>query len=549
MTISVNQQVDFLWKKIGFGVAKTDVPSIKDATNESIISSPFIPGHKIWADAILVPPVKPAVTSAVVHIHAQNTNSALECTMDITSTPYRTWFTGFQDWIPIEFGSTYQVKVFLAPTGSSTPETTGIQLYAAGTNNDDEWYFDYEAGVLNFIGTTLPAQTWIGKKIFVCGARYVGIKGMSQSASSLIGNITISGDTISSINDLYIAPATGNINISGATIQNAAYPTMPTDVATSQYVIDEILALHPNTIYQGDSILRMSDPTGNAGVLTLHMDGSLVWSVTGAGTTLGDITINGDTISSMNDIHIAPAADKVIIADYSTALGMPAGTSAERPPAPQLGFTRYNTSLGSLEWYNGTDWAGPQSSITSQVLTGDGVATNFNLTQSTHQNNILVTIQGVTQVPGVSYTVAGSVITFNEAPVMNEKVEIRFISQSVTPTLPIGQLTDTAVIDPPPHIVNMNNVVLDSFPIASYRAAKYVLSIVAADGNAQMAEILMTHNGTTQALCQVTSTDMTAGGTTVLTYVAQIALGSCELLAISTTPLTTVKMQKTYFVL
>ena len=553
MTISVNQQVDFLWKKIGFGVAKTEVPSIKDATNESVISYPFIPGHKIWAEAHLIPAVIPVANTPIVQVHSQSINSPVECTMDITATTNRTWFTGFQDWIPIAFGSTYQVKVFLAAAGSSTPETTGVQLYAAGTNNNDEWFFDYEAGVLHFIGDNLPVQAWSGKKIFVCGARYVGIKGLNVSTGTTIGNISINGDTISSSNDIILAPFTGNINLSGSSLQNAAYPALPTDVATSQYVIDTIQALHPNSIWQGDSILNISDPDGNAAVLTLSIDGTLLWTATSSGTTIGEVTINGNTISGANDIYITPAADKVVVADSTTALGMPTGTTLERPIAPNPGYTRYNTTVGSLEWFNGTDWAGPSSQISSQIIYGDGNEDSFVLDQATHENNVIVTIHGVTQVPGSqasggSYTISGSIITFAEVPQLNEKIEIRFISQSVTPILPVGQITESSYVDPAAITVGTNNVLLDSFSVNAYRAAKYVLSIVANDGNASMAEILMTHNGT-DAVYTVTSTPMTAGGTTSLTYVAQVSLGSCELIAISTTSNTLVKLQKTYFVL
>jgi len=551
MTISVNQQVDFLWKKLGFGVAKTEVPSIKDATNESIISSPFIPGHKIWAEAQLVPAIMPTLSTPSTHVHTAST--AVECTMDITATPNRTWLTGFQDWIPIEFGSTYQIKVFLATAGSSTPTVTGTQLYAGGTNNNDEWYFDYEAGVLHFIGDTLPALTWIGKKIFITGARYVGLKGLSVSAGSTMGNITISGDTISSTNNIVISPATGNVNLSGSTLQNAAYPTLPTDVATYQFVTDTILALHPNTIYQGDSIMRLSDPTGTAGILTLQMDGNLVMTATNTAVTLGQVSISNNTISSLDDLHITTPANKVVLTDSTTAIGMPTGTTAERPVAPAAGYTRYNVTLGTLEWFNGTDWAGPQSQIASQVIIGDGIATYFNLDQSTFANNILVAIQGVTQVPGApidggSYTVAGNVITFTEAPKDEERIEIRFISQSVTPTIPVSQLSASAVLDPAPIVVGTNNVVLDSFPIALYRSAKYLLSIEASDGNAQMTEISLVHNGMS-ALRSVTSTEMTANGPTTLTYTAQIHLGACELLALSSTSNTRVKIQKTYFTL
>ena len=104
MTISVNQQVDFLWKKLGFGLTKTDVPSMKDATNESIVSAHFLPGDRIWAESELIPVVLPVSDTSVIEVFT-GANSAL-CTMDLTSTINRTWLTNLTDWVPIEYGST-----------------------------------------------------------------------------------------------------------------------------------------------------------------------------------------------------------------------------------------------------------------------------------------------------------------------------------------------------------------------------------------------------------------------------------------------------------
>ena len=40
----------------------------------------------------------------------------------------------------------------------------------------------------------------------------------------------------------------------------------------------------------------------------------------------------------------------------SGALGLPVGTTTERPNVPQAGYTRWNSTNKSMEIYNGTDW-------------------------------------------------------------------------------------------------------------------------------------------------------------------------------------------------
>ena len=48
MALADSTKVDFLWKKLGFGVAKTAPPANKEAFNESIPSPLLMRGDKVW---------------------------------------------------------------------------------------------------------------------------------------------------------------------------------------------------------------------------------------------------------------------------------------------------------------------------------------------------------------------------------------------------------------------------------------------------------------------------------------------------------------------
>lgn len=176
MAITDTQKVDYLFKKVGFGATKTDVNSVKGATNEAIASPLLIRGDKIWSQAGSIPSTKPGSSSGVVTIYTN-----LETTEDTTATANRTWKTGHTDWIPPEFGSTYQLVVYADTTGASDPTSTGTQLFAAGSGNNDEWFFDYQSGVLHFIGTNLPSAMNGSNVIFVTGAKYTGAIGSSRA--------------------------------------------------------------------------------------------------------------------------------------------------------------------------------------------------------------------------------------------------------------------------------------------------------------------------------------------------------------------------------
>jgi len=183
MAITSEQKIDFLWKKLGYGVTKTDITTAKSATNESIASPLIIRGDKIWVESDQIPSVIPTASSLYVQVHNDTLSTTVEAQMDVTSEPLRTWKTNQSDWISAEFGSTYQIKVYVDSPAAGDPQTTGIRLYPDGTGND-EWFFDYSSGVLNFIGDSLPSSLINGKVIYISGARYVGNTGLSNFTSS-----------------------------------------------------------------------------------------------------------------------------------------------------------------------------------------------------------------------------------------------------------------------------------------------------------------------------------------------------------------------------
>lgn len=203
MAISDSQKLDYLWKKLGYGVSKTDTNANKKASNEAISSPLLIRGDRIWTESEFIPNVKPISDTYYVAIYDDANASSVEATEDTTSTARRTWKTNLTNWIPPEFGSTYQVKVYVANPSISTPQSSGTQLFATGSGNDDEWFFDYQSGLLHFIGASLPSSVTSGKSIYIVGARYTGALGPnantvngSFSANSLIAQTVVTNNII-----------------------------------------------------------------------------------------------------------------------------------------------------------------------------------------------------------------------------------------------------------------------------------------------------------------------------------------------------------------
>ena len=214
MAISDIQKIDWLWKKVGYGVAKTDVNSIKSAVNESIASGLLLRADQIWGDAAAIPTTKPGSSTSVVTLYT------VEATEDATATPRRTWNSGYENWIPPQFGSTYLVNVYVDNPGAANPASTGTKLFAAGSGNNDEWFFDYQSGVLNFIGENLPSNLTSSKRIYIEGAVYEGTLGPSSTeGGGQFGDVIVGdggGGTITTTpgGDLTILPGDGgDINI------------------------------------------------------------------------------------------------------------------------------------------------------------------------------------------------------------------------------------------------------------------------------------------------------------------------------------------------
>ena len=202
---SDSQKVDYLWKKIVYGAAKTDISGNIDATNEPNPSPLQIRADKILQDSASIPGVIPSSNSSVVTVYP--TTFPVECTSTAgIPTPTLTWQTGRTFWVPPEFGSTYQIKVYIAPSGNAANVASkGTQVFATGSGSNDLWVFDYQAGILNFNSNNTPYSggspiSFTGNSVYISGGVYAGAFGLPTAGNIgnvILGNITFSNTTIS----------------------------------------------------------------------------------------------------------------------------------------------------------------------------------------------------------------------------------------------------------------------------------------------------------------------------------------------------------------
>jgi len=362
MALADSTKVDFLWKKLGFGVAKTAPPSNKEAFNESIPSPLLMRGDRVWQQSGSIPSVKPSATSSIVEIYqdAAGGSATVECTEDLTAPDNQTWKTNLTDWIPTEFGSTYLVKVYVDTTGAAAPQSTGTQLFQSGSGNEDGWFFDYQAGVLNFNGENIPSQidTGVtGKSIYIVGARYVGTFGVGSS--SQLGNLTVNDTTLGTVNagDSIIFEVTGS-------------GTVQIDTSTALGIAVGNTAQRPGSPTAGD--MRFNTTTGFVEIY----DGSQ-WENVG-GSEFGSITsqtLSGDNSTVAFTLNQAASTAGVIVSIN--------GTIQE----PTSSYSVSGTTITFTE--------APESGDTIEVRFISAVTTVSSITNASGNNRVEVLTNGI----------------------------------------------------------------------------------------------------------------------------------------------------------
>ena len=118
------------------------------------------------------------------------------------------------------------------------------------------------------------------------------------------------------------------------------------------------------------------------------------------------------------------------IASGSTSVRIPFGATNERPNNPVFGVFRYNTSTGSMEYFDGTVFQqvakSGEADITVDNFTGDNSTLTFTLSTSVSAaDQTIVFISNIYQQPSTySITGGGNDITFTGAPLSGEPINV-----------------------------------------------------------------------------------------------------------------------------
>ena len=366
--------------------------------------------------------------------------------------------------------------------GTATKEWRN--LYINGTANIDSLVADtadINGGTIDgatiatsdINGGTIDGVTIATSDITVGAAKTLDVSaGTLTLADDQISGDKVEGGTINAttINTLtYGSLSDGVITVTAFVDEDDMVSNSATLVPTQQSVktyVDTLVAATNEVVEDatpqlgGDLDLNSNNITGTGNINITgtiqssgNITGTLATAAQGNVTSLGTLTsldVSGDLTVDTNTLKVDSTTNRVGILNVSPdvsldigsatdAVHVPVGTTAQRPGTPVAGYFRYNADLEQFEGYTDTWGAiggGGTNTFTYDTYTGDGVTTNFVLSQATNlEGNLIVFIDGVfqTQDAYTISTVSGiTTLIFSAAPANTRKIVVYTIAAGVS---------------------------------------------------------------------------------------------------------------------
>jgi hypothetical protein len=424
------------------------------------------------------------------------------------------------------------------PTLVGTQTTQNVYNTTATTVNA------FGAATALNMGASTGTATINNVTLTLPNATAVNVNGASPTiATTSTGTVTLFNTAAATVNAFGAATTIGIGNSGGTTtVQGivklpsgnlvAASGTNSTSTTTGAVVVTAGGGLGvTGNVFLGNSVIMNSSQTANQDVIIRGKnDATLLWARPSA---TYDQIIVGASSTTANLVTGAKFAVNSI-----DSMLIPVGPNSGRPSS--LGYTdvpgmfRFNTTIGSIEWYNGTAWGTASTNFTLIVedqFNGDGSTTDFTLSVASTTASSIVAINGIVQAGGSSYAytvVGGTTLRFSQAPAVGDLIDVRILTTTqqvvgLSSTAGFVQInvddnagitfvagtSGTAVVGYMPigggWVDSMANVsvasantatTVDTVSTTTYRSAKYKVQVKNGT-NYQVSEALVIHNGTT----------------------------------------------------
>jgi hypothetical protein len=334
-----------------------------------------------------------------------------------------------------------------------------IDAGGANTNiqfNDDNILAGSPGFTFNKVGNVVTANGNISGANLFTGGSVSATANIAGGNISTAGQVTATGNvTGGNVNTAGIITATGDVI--GGNISTAGQVTATGNVTGGNVNTAGIITATGN-IYGGNLILAGAALDTTAGRLTVNST-----------SADADFAVNGDTVANVFYIDAgtgtasfgtsAQTTNALVAFNTSTSVLMPVGNTAQRPSVGVTGMLRFNTTDNNFEVYDNSQWVAvgvPEFTvIDDQQFNGDGSTVAFTLSTSQTTNSCIVSINGVVQIPTSAYSVSGTTLTFTEAPLSGDLIDVRQITTTTTVTS-IANSSGNAVVAVSPTTAQVN---------------------------------------------------------------------------------------------
>ena len=255
------------------------------------------------------------------------------------------------------------------------------------------------------------------------------------AAGPVNSNIKISDNTIYSLDtngELILNPnGTGNVVANAHVIPDT---TLIRNLGSPTRVWNEMYVNYLSASNFEPSAITI--PVGNLHILGgnannfLQTDGTgnLTWAnpIAAAGGANTQVQYNNNTILDGSNTFTFNSTTSTVTMQNVTTTGVANlnYVGNVQITGGATGYVLQTDGTGNLSW---TAQTGNIRSILDQQIFGDGSTVDFQLLTASVTNAVLVTINGVLQIPSVAYTVDTDIITFAEAPLGTDLIDIRFL--------------------------------------------------------------------------------------------------------------------------
>ena len=364
--------------------------------------------------------------------------------------------------------------------GSPASEIPGAFVFVEeGTTNADNGFVCTTNAPVTMGTTAINFTQFSGAGQITAG------DGLAKTGDTLSVNVddvttAISGDAVivktsANLTTPNIGVANGDSFTATGTVEGATI-TDGTATITSGAIASVTTITTTGNITTGVGNVIAGNVTGAIGDFSGAVSGATLTSDSGITISANDIDSSGAAITvnqasadldfvvegngDANLFRTDAGSDTVLISTATATTGatlkvdstdsilIPVGTTAQRPTAA-TGMIRFNTTLDSFEFYDSNSWTTAGADFTviaTENFAGDNSTVAFTLGSSQTTASCIVSINGVVQLPTTAYAVSTTTLTFTEAPLAGDVIEVREITTTSTITF-ISNAALTASIE------------------------------------------------------------------------------------------------------